>query len=100
MPSYDFKRESDGKIVEMFYLMSKVPSIGEVVNVEGENYTRLVSDYQVSAEVETVTHKYPYVSRSMPKDLAGCETNKKGQPIITSRRHEREIMGRYGLKRD
>ncbi len=100
MPSYDFKRESDGKIVEMFYLMSKVPSIGEVVNVEGENYTRLVSDYQVSAEVETVTHKYPYVSRSMPKNLAGCETNKKGQPIITSRRHEREIMGRYGLKRD
>jgi hypothetical protein len=100
MPSYDFRRESDGKVVEMFYLMSKVPSIGEVVNVEGENYTRLVSDYQVSAEVETVTHKYPYVSRSMPKNLAGCETNKKGQPIITSRRHEREIMGRYGLKRD
>ena len=80
--------------------MSKVPSIGEVVTIKGENYTRLVSDYQVSAEVETVTHKYPYVSRSMPKNLAGCETNKKGQPIITSRRHEREIMGRYGLKRD
>ena len=100
MPSYDFRRESDGKVVEMFYLMSKVPSIGEVVNVEGENYTRLVSDYQVSAEVETVTHKYPYVSRSMPKNLAGCETNKKGQPIISSRRHEREIMSRHGLKRD
>ena len=100
MPSYDFKRESDGKIVEMFYTMSKVPSIGKVVTVEGEKYTRLVSDYQVSAEVETITHKYPYVSRSMPKNLAGCETNKKGQPIITSRRHEREIMGRYGLKRD
>ena len=100
MPMYDFKRESDGKVVEIFYSMSTVPSIGKVVTHEGENYTRLVSDYQVSAEVETVTHKYPYVSRSMPKNLAGCETNKKGQPIITSRRHEREIMGRYGLKRD
>tara|TARA_B100000963_G_scaffold176030_1_gene153056 strand:+ start:79 stop:381 length:303 start_codon:yes stop_codon:yes gene_type:complete len=100
MPMYDFKRESDGKVVEIFYSMSTVPSIGEVVTHEGQNYTRLVSDYQVSAEVETVTHKYPYVSRSMPKNLAGCETNKKGQPIITSRRHEREIMGRYGLKRD
>ena len=100
MPMYDFKRESDGKVVEIFYSMSTVPSIGEVVTHEGQNYMRLVSDYQVSAEVETVTHKYPYVSRSMPKNLAGCETNKKGQPIITSRRHEREIMGRYGLKRD
>ena len=100
MSMYDFKRESDGKVVEIFYSMSTVPSIGEVVTHEGQNYTRLVSDYQVSAEVETVTHKYPYVSRSMPKNLAGCETNKKGQPIITSRRHEREIMGRYGLKRD
>ncbi len=100
MPMYDFKRESDGKVVEIFYSMSTVPSIGKVVTIEGEDYTRLVSDYQVSAEVETITHKYPYVSRSMPKNLAGCETNKKGQPIITSRRHEREIMGRYGLKRD
>ncbi len=100
MPSYDFKRESDGKIVEMSYTMSKVPSIGEVVTVEGENYTRLVSDYQVSAEVETITHGYPYVSRSMPKNLPGCETNSKGQPIISSRRHEREIMSRHGLKRD
>ena len=100
MPMYDFKRQSDGKVVEIFYSMSTVPSIGKVVTIEGEDYTRLVSDYQVSAEVETVTHKYPYVSRSMPKNLAGCETNKKGQPIITSRRHEREIMGRYGLKRD
>jgi hypothetical protein len=97
---YDFKRQSDGKVVEIFYSMSTVPSIGKVVTIEGEDYTRLVSDYQVSAEVETITHKYPYVSRSMPKNLAGCETNKKGQPIITSRRHEREIMGRYGLKRD
>ena len=100
MPMYDFKRESDGKVVEIFNSMSTVPSIGKVVTIEGEDYTRLVSDYQVSAEVETITHKYPYVSRSMPKNLAGCETNKKGQPIITSRRHEREIMGRYGLKRD
>jgi hypothetical protein len=100
MPMYDFKRQSDGKVVEIFYSMSTVPSIGKVVTIEGEDYTRLVSDYQVSAEVETITHKYPYVSRSMPKNLAGCETNKKGQPIITSRRHEREIMGRYGLKRD
>ena len=100
MPMYDFKRQSDGKVVEIFYSMSTVPSIGKVVTIEGEDYTRLVSDYQGSAEVETITHKYPYVSRSMPKNLAGCETNKKGQPIITSRRHEREIMGRYGLKRD
>ena len=100
MPMYDFKRESDGKVVEIFYSMSTVPSICKVVTIEGEDYTRLVSYYQVSAEVETITHKYPYVSRSMPKNLAGCETNKKGQPIITSRRHEREIMGRYGLKRD
>ena len=100
MPMYDFKRESDGKVVEIFYSMSTVPGIGKVVTIEGEDYTRLVSDYQVSAEVETITHKYPYVSRSMPKNLPGCETNSKGQPIISSRRHEREIMSRHGLKRD
>ena len=100
MPMYDFKRQSDGKVVEIFYSMSTVPSIGKVVTIEGEDYTRLVSAYQVSAEVEPIPHKYPYVSRSMPKNLPGCETNKKGQPIISSRRHEREIMSRHGLKRD
>ena len=40
MPMYDFKRESDGKVVEIFYSMSTVPSIGKVVTIEGEDYTR------------------------------------------------------------
>jgi hypothetical protein len=80
--------------------MADAPSIGSVIERDGERFTRLVSDAQVSAEVEVVTHKYPYVSQQMPRNLPGCETNKKGQPIISSRRHEREIMGRYGLERD
>ncbi len=100
MPMYEFSRESDGKIVEFHFRMADAPPIGSLIERDGERFTRLVSDSQVSAEVEVVTHKYPYVSRKMPRNLPGCETNKNGQPIISSRRHEREIMNRYGLERD
>ena len=100
MPMYEFKRESDGKIVEVFFNMANAPSIGSVIEEDGEKLTRIVSDSQISAAVEVVTHQYPYVSRSMPRNVPGCETNKHGQPIISSQRHEREVMDRLGLERD
>ena len=100
MPMYEFSRESDGKVVEFHFRMADAPSIGSVIERDGVKYTRLVSDSQLSSEIDIVTHKYPYVSRSLPKNLPGCDSNNKGQPIITSRRHEREIMGRYGLERE
>ena len=84
MPMYEFSRESDGKIVEFHFRMADAPPIGSVIERDGERFTRLVSDAQVSAEVEIVTHKYPYVSRSMPRNLPGCETNNKGCLLYTS----------------
>tara|TARA_Y100001937_G_scaffold128765_1_gene207748 strand:- start:3369 stop:3671 length:303 start_codon:yes stop_codon:yes gene_type:complete len=100
MPMYEFSRESDGKIVELHYNMADAPPIGSVIEQDGERLTRIVSNSQISAAVEVVTHQYPYVSRSMPRNVPGCETNKHGQPIISSQRHEREVMNRLGLERD
>lgn len=44
--------------------------------------------------------KYPYVSRRLPKNLAGCQTNHLGQPIIESARHEKEIARQHGYRRE
>lgn len=54
----------------------------------------------VNAEKLTADSQYPYVSKRLPRCLEGCMTNDKGQPVIESRRHEREIMARHGYSRE
>lgn len=45
-------------------------------------------------------NKYPYVSKRLPKNLEGCSTNDKGQPVIVSKSHEREIAAKHGYRRE
>lgn len=39
---------------------------------------------------------YPYVSHSLPRNMAGCKLNPAGKPIIESKAHERNIMAGAG----
>lgn len=46
-----------------------------------------------------VRNKYPVISRTLPKNLPGCPTDRYGATVIKSRRHEQQIMGRFGYTR-
>jgi hypothetical protein len=100
MPLYPFQWTDSGETFEHYFPMAEAPSIGATVTLYGKRARRLPSGAQVSASVATVTHKYPYVSSSLPRNLAGAETTSTGKPIVTSRRHERELMARHNLTRD
>ena len=97
---YQFQDVDTGEPVELSYSMSEVPSIGEIVEKNGKKFKRVFSDCFVDAGIESKVHGYPYVSSSLPRNLAGCETNNQGKPIITSRKHEKEVMNQHGYSRD
>jgi len=96
---YDFVNDITGKTVELHYSMANVPSIGEVIEHEGEKLRRKAG-CQIDAGIDAKVHGYPYVSSSLPRNLEGCDTNRQGKPIVTSRRHEREVISRHGYSRD
>lgn len=97
MPSYEFRTES-GQVIEVVFAMSEVPAIGGTYDhpMFGP-VTRVPSGTQVSTNFTTST--YPYVSRALPRNLAGCRTDPQGHPIIESRRHERNVASRHGYVR-
>jgi hypothetical protein len=98
MPSYSFIDESTGESCELVFAMKDAPSIGTTVEVDGKQFVRVVSDYQV--DPGTNRSQYPYVSNSLPRRLDGCKTDRHGKPIIESRRHERNVMAQHGYEKE
>jgi hypothetical protein len=99
MPLYPFVDTTTGQETEMFFAMSVVPSIGEEHRNEYGIFRRLPPrDMQI--DVGVIRNMYPYLSQSLPRNLAGCDTNKQGKPIIMSRRHEANVAARHGYERD
>lgn len=96
---YEFINMRTGTPREFHYSMNKAPSIGAVIEYGGQEYRRVVS-CNIDAGMEAKVHGYPYVSNSLPRNLSGCETNKQGKPIISSRLHEREVESRHGYTRE
>lgn len=100
MPFYPCVDVETGREHEVFRAMCAAPPIGTEFTHAGRTYRRTPSPSQVSADVEARVHGYPYCSRSLPRNLAGCDKDRAGRPIIRSRNHEREVMARHGLERD
>ena len=99
MPMYPFVDTTTGQETELFFSMSGVPSIGEEHRNEDGKFRRLPSlDTQI--DVGVIRNMYPYLSQSLPRNLEGCDTNKQGTPIITSRRHEANVAAMHGYERD
>lgn len=82
-----------GETVELQYSMKDVPSIGETVLVDGEVMTRVCSEFVIDDAHNR--NQFPYLSNSLPRNLAGAKCDAKGRPIITSKKNEREIMARH-----
>ena len=100
MPFYECIDVESGEKHDVFCRMSEAPKIGEQFVHDGRTVVRLASEMHVSADVAARVHGYPYSSRALSRNLAGCDTDRAGRPIIRSRTHEREVMARHGLDRD
>ena len=99
MPEYSFVDE-DGNHELFCYSMKEVPPTGSKVTLGGKTWTRVIDIPQLSADIASKTHGYPYVSKALPRNMKGADTNKLGQPVIRSRWHEREMQARHDLGRD
>lgn len=97
MPLYPFVDES-GEVAEFLFAMKDAPSIGATVSIDGKDWVRVASDFTV--DPGTNRYQYPYVSNALPRGLKGCPKDKKGKPIIMSRRHERNIAAMHGYAKD
>ena len=69
MPIYLFVNKG-GQEVESFFTADLAPRIGDKVEINGAECTRVASFILDSAGIERKTHKYPYVSRALPRK--GC----------------------------
>lgn len=89
----------DGTIHERVYPIGKAPA--EII-IGGVPCPRdYGSENKVFADAAAgFAGKYPYVSRRLPKNLAGCETDKRGHSVVMSKRHEADIMSRHGYSRE
>lgn len=105
MPIYAFESK-DGKQRELSFPMSKAPSIGTEILIDGKPFRRIPSFTLADAQIARRTHKYPYVSHRLPGNLEGAESVRvkrrdgsygREKPLIRSREHEREIASRWDL---
>tara|TARA_R100000664_G_scaffold2132_1_gene5500 strand:- start:1830 stop:2132 length:303 start_codon:yes stop_codon:yes gene_type:complete len=100
MPVYAFQTNS-GEEVESFFSFDDAPSIGDKVIIDGVECTRIASFILDSAGIERKTHKYPYVSRALPRNLSGVGNyDKQGRPVIRSQAHERNVAAEHGYVKD
>ncbi len=102
MVLYVFEEVKTGKHVDKFFNPNDVPTIGSLMQEKGVWYRRLPSLAQVSAQVARTVHGYPRLSNALPPTVAGCriERDKKSgrkKPLVTSQRHEREVIARNNL---
>lgn len=100
MPFYVFKNLETGDKEDFFYNSDHVPKIGDVIKNAGAEYRRLPSFILDTAGIERKTHKYPYISRVLPRNINQCECNPKGQPIIKSQAHERSVASEHDMAKE
>jgi len=105
MPIYVFESTSGRQVDEVCPVAGvgrdSGPRIGDSWEVEGEMMVRIPSRTQVSAKANQ-WQKYPYVSNRLPTTIQGCKMVKSGsrmKPLITSRKHENEVMAINDLQR-
>tara|TARA_R100000808_G_C2154131_1_gene164898 strand:- start:1368 stop:1670 length:303 start_codon:yes stop_codon:yes gene_type:complete len=97
MPVYLFKT-AEGLEVESFFTANEAPKIGDTVEINGMECTRVPSFVLDSAGINRKTHQYPYVSRALPRNMPGVENyDKQGRPIIKSQQHERNVAAQHDM---
>jgi hypothetical protein len=94
---YEFKSLTTGRMIEVNRPMSQAPALGEVIEVDGEKFERVVSMPQVN--MQPSHWNYPVASRALPRKLEGCRHNEKGHTIIENKEHERSLCAKHDLRR-
>ena len=98
MPFYVFEDVETKEQQDLFYRSKDVPKIGDVVNEDGRELRRVASFVLDSAGIARKTHKYPYVSRALSRNLEGVGSyDGQGRPISKSQSHERDVASRHGM---
>ena len=100
MPFYVFEDIETKEPQDLFYSSKDAPKIGDVITSDGRELKRVASFVLDSAGIARKTHKYPYVSRSLPRNLGGGDCNSKGQPVIKSQAHERNVASEHDMAKD
>ena len=100
MPNYLFVNQSDGSKVEAYYPVDDAPRIGDLVEIQEEVCRRIATFNLDVAGIARKTHKYPYLCKSLPRNLRGCECNNMGQPVIKSQAHERNVASEHDMAKD
>ena len=103
MPIYAFLAE-DGELREEYFPMEGRPHLGETIDRGGKLFTRIFNGHLSRARDENWLNgsAYPYVSFALPKNCPpeiAKRKDPKGRPIITSKRHEREVAARMNLEK-
>jgi hypothetical protein len=99
MPIYTFKDIETGEEVEHVFPSELAPRIGDEIMIDKRLLRRTPSFTVATAQVERVTHGYPFVSRALPKGCSPESQTKDGKPIIKSQAHEREVLAKTGYVR-
>lgn len=100
MPVYCFKN-SNGEDIESYFSYDDAPKIGDTVEIDGMECTRIPSFILDTSGIERKTHKYPYVSRALPRNLSGVGSyDSQGRPVIRSQSHERDVASRHDMVKE
>ena len=100
MPTYEFVNQESGSKVESYFSYDDAPRIGDVIVIDGQECRRVPSFILDEAGIARKTHKYPYVSRTLPRNINGCDCNHSGQPIIKSQAHERNVASEHDMAKE
>lgn len=102
MPTYEAVSLDGTKFTEFFCTMSRAPKVGEMINIDGIDYKRVLSVPTLATlAIATSAHGYPYVSHSMPQlppEMA--KSTSDGFAIVRSEQHERELCKATGRVRE
>ncbi len=97
MPVYEYRCNKTGDMIERSFGMAQAKP--ERIKERGLTYDRI---YGAAPATDAINagNKYPYVSSRLPLRLEGCPHNEKGKTVITSAKHEREVMAKHGYRRE
>lgn len=96
MPEYPFKKP-DGTITTRVMTMREAPSIGEVVDIDGERCVRVASEFRPQGEA--ACRQFPYESYSLPDTIGkngDAKLSARGKVIVQSKEHRANICAKYG----
>jgi len=107
VPEYTYRHNTTGEERSIFQAMSEAHPEAVTVAPDGSWTPAVMNDplafnrvYSSRTIPNETRHKYPYVSRVLPKGLDGGKTDRYGSTVVLSPKHEREICAKHGYVRD